>query len=143
MCQSQTTQSLSLSNISDLEGFIPFSDDIDIDQRLADFGTLHSTTFEDDEIEDNEDEDEYIVEEIVKKKFNSSVSQFVYFVKWKGYSTKHNTWELISNIPDDILQKYEKEQMTMAHTNAASNRLGLRDRSSLKSTYNPDFISTS
>lgn len=54
---------------------------------------------------DEEDEEE--IEEIVKKQFNSRLNQYEYLVKWKGYSSKHNTWELITNIPDDLFCDFE------------------------------------
>ena len=50
----------------ELEGYIPFSEDINITERLETFGASTGVAIE----EDNE-EDEEMIEEIVKKQFNS------------------------------------------------------------------------
>ena len=84
-----------------------------------------------------EDEEEYIVENIVKKNFNARLGQYEFLVKWKGYSTKHNTWELISNIPDAIVDEFERDQQILALTHAPI-RPGLRDKLS-----NQNVIQTS
>ena len=49
-------------------------------------------------IENDSDQDEYIVERIITKKFNNRTNQYEFLVKWKDYSDKFNTWELSSNI---------------------------------------------
>ena len=41
---------------------------------------------------------DFVVEEIVKKQFNGKLGQFEFLVKWKGYSAKHNTWELVTDL---------------------------------------------
>ena len=48
----------------------------------------------------------------VKKQFNTSASlgQYEFLVKW--YSAKRDTWELITNIPDAVLNKFEQEKQT-------------------------------
>lgn len=56
----------------------------------------------------------YVVEKI-KKRFNARKSQYEYFVKWIGYSAKENTWQLTSNIPDDMLEEFERRSAHM-HT---------------------------
>ena len=77
----------------DLDGYVPFSDNVNIEERLETFGASNQVTTD-------EEQDE--LEEIVKKKFNSRLNQYDFLVKWKGCSNKHNTWELISNIPDNL-----------------------------------------
>ena len=77
----------------------------------------------------------------VKKQFNTSTSlgQYEFLVKWKGYSAKHNTWELITNIPDAVLNKFEQEKQTPASINPPT-RSGLHDRQTIKPKYHPNFI---
>ena len=65
--------------------------------------------------------DPYVVEKIIKKRFNARKSQYEYFVKWRGYSAKENTWDLTSNIPDDILEEFERQSAHM-HTQQNSKR---------------------
>ena len=52
--------------------------------------------------------DPYILERIIKQRYNSNKVQYEYFVKWQGYSSTENTWELPNNIPSDILEEYER-----------------------------------
>ena len=90
---------------------------------------------------DEEDEEE--IEEFVKKQFNGRLNQYEYLVKWKGYSSKHNTWELITNIPDDLLRDFEVPSiMPSATAESAPSVYGLRDRQSIKPRYNPGYISS-
>ena len=44
---------------------------------------------------------------VLLKQFNAKMGQFEFLVKWRGYSAKCNTWELISNIPEAIIDKFE------------------------------------
>ena len=65
---------------------------INIESRL-------SIDFEDNDpsnvvADESEDEEPFNVESIIKKQFNSTSGQYEFLVKWKGYSSKHNTWEL-------------------------------------------------
>lgn len=87
----------------------------------------------------SDDEDPYIVEKIVAKRYNSHKCQYEYKVKWLGYDSKVNTWELPSNIPDKMLNDYEQSILTVANR-SESRRSGLCPRSSLKSTVKDDFI---
>ena len=56
-------------------------------------------------ISDSEEEPEpyILVERTLKKRFNARKSQREYCIKWRGYSAKENTWELPTNIPDDVM----------------------------------------
>ena len=54
-----------------------------------------------------EDSDPYIVEKIVKKRYNTHGEQYEYLGKWQGYVSAENTWELPSNIPNSILQAFK------------------------------------
>ena len=125
---------LGTDRLEELESYIPFSNDVNIESRLA---SLSSTVISNPPPE--EDEEEYIVENIVKKNFNARLGQYEFLVKWKGYSAKHNTWELISNIPDAIIDEFERDQQTLALTHAPT-RPGLRDRQTIKPKCNPNFI---
>ena len=60
-------------------------------------------------------------------------------MKWKGYSPKHNTWELVTNIPDDILTKFDQERHIPASTHVPA-RAGLIDRHSMKAKCHQNFI---
>jgi len=75
----------------------------------------------------------------VKKQFNTSASlgQYEFLAKW--YSAKRDTWELITNIPDAVLNKFEQEKQTQALTHPPA-RPGLCDRQSIKPK-DPNFIS--
>ena len=80
-----------------LEGYVPYHEEC---ERLLNLNNSDHR----DTISDSEEELEpCIVERILKKKFNVRKSQYEYFVKWKGYSAKENTWELPTNIPGDML----------------------------------------
>ena len=86
---------------------------------------------------DNES-DPYIVERIEAKRFNSQKAQYEYKVKWLGYSSTENSWELPSNIPSSILDAYE--QSILNTSSREPRRQGLRDRSTRKVLSKPDFI---
>jgi len=125
----QEAVTLKIDGWEELAGYVPFSMDVNVESRLEELTpTLIMNP-------PPEDEDEYIVENIVKKQFNTRLGQYEFLVKWKGYSAKHNTWELITNIPDAVLNKFEQEKQDF------SARSGLCDRQTIKSKYNPNFIS--
>ena len=127
------------AELESLSEYKPFSDDIDIDARLT---TINESNVALNMNEDHlSDEDEYIVEKVIKKKFNSRLGQYEFLVKWKDYSAKYNTWELASNIPDEAITSFELSQHTHAHHSTQDTGCrGLRDRSTIKVKYNADFI---
>ena len=86
------------------------------------------------------EDEEYVVENIVKKQFNTRLGQYEFLVKWRGYSAKHNTWELITNIPDAAVNKFEQDRRTPAVIHAPA-RSGLRNRQTIKQKLHSDFIS--
>jgi len=48
-------------------------------------------------------QEEYEVENIIEERFNEDTGTKEYFVKWKGYTSKDNTWEPedhLANSPD-------------------------------------------
>ena len=82
----QSDVTLITDDIEELNGYVPFSMDVDIDSRLT------SLEVSSKEINTTEDEEEpFNVESIVRKQFNAKMGRFEFLVKWKGYSAKHNT----------------------------------------------------
>ena len=127
------TGSVVLTVEGELADYRPFYKDMVIDLPES----MHTC----DGSEGNGDE-EYIVEEVVKKRYNSKEGHYEYRVKWKGYSAVYNTWELESNIPSNLLDEFEKKQMHMiggASNASTPQREGLRDRSRRKTTFNSNY----
>ena len=94
-------------DIETLNGYILFSNGCYfINSRLT-LQELLSADNNQVELTAVEDEEPFNVESTVKKQFNAKMGQFEVLVKWRGYSTKHNTWELISNIPEANIDKFE------------------------------------
>ncbi|CAJ0552868.1 Ff.00g009460.m01.CDS01 [Fusarium sp. VM40] len=56
---------------------------------------------------------EWEVEEIVESRIDTTTKKQVYLVKWKGYSSKHNTWEPRKNLGNclKLVRKFEERQM--------------------------------
>ena len=107
---------------------------MDIDRRLEAIAGTPAAILPPEEV----DGEDFIVEKIIKKQFNARSGQFEFLVKWQGYSAKHNTWELITNVPDAVLHKFEQDKLTSATTHAPT-RAGLRDRQTIKPNYKPDY----
>jgi len=61
-------------------------------------------------------------------------------VKWIGYASAENTWELPSNIPSVQLNTFESSQLVGASTATTSERSGLRDRTTRRLKNKPDYI---
>ena len=124
---------LQYTDIEELQDYLPFSLDVNIDSRIEQFTP-------DETFESPCKSDEFIVEQILKKQFNSKLGQYEFLVKWRGYSEKHNTWELIANIPDMMITQFELDNATL--TSAETPRTGLRDRRTIKPKFDPNFISS-
>lgn len=128
-------------SVPGLENYRPYHDDLDLE--IQSFRSNHSDNGDNIEsgptCSSSEDEDPYIVEKIVAKRYNSHKCQYEYRVKWLGYDTKENTWELPSNIPNRLLNEYEQSILSTSDA-TEPRRSGLRPRSSLKSTVKDDFI---
>ena len=91
--------------------------------------------------DDSDSTDPYIVEKILKKRYNSHKVQYEYFVKWQGYLPSENTWELPSNIPKSLLETYERSLLQkQCMVENEPRRHGLRDRSTRKVTERNDYI---
>ena len=93
------TISFDHSKIADLQGYLPFHDDIDFEARLP----KESASIPEDA--EQADADPFIVDKIIKKRFNSQKSQYEFLVSWVGYTDE--TWELPENIPDNKIDEYE------------------------------------
>uniref|UniRef100_A0A1X7U644 Chromo domain-containing protein n=1 Tax=Amphimedon queenslandica TaxID=400682 RepID=A0A1X7U644_AMPQE len=112
--------------VTDLSDYQPYHEDLDVEMIT--------------EVPINEnDNEEFTVEEIVERKYNSKEGRFEYFVKWQGYSNAYNTWELESNIPDLFLKEYELKHSSYGDSMACSARTGLRDPSKRKKTYDSAY----
>uniref|UniRef100_A0A1B6CNB6 Chromo domain-containing protein n=1 Tax=Clastoptera arizonana TaxID=38151 RepID=A0A1B6CNB6_9HEMI len=48
--------------------------------------------------DDSQDEEEFVVEKIVSRRYNSKKKQFEYLLKWEGYPSEQNTWEPAENM---------------------------------------------
>jgi len=58
--------------------------------------------------EDKMSEDEFVVEKIIKKRFDME-GKVEYLVKWEGYDeSNENTWEPVKNIEKHIVNDFEK-----------------------------------
>lgn len=60
-------------------------------------------------IEDNAEE--FVVEEIVGKRYNNKTKQFEYLLKWEGYPSEQNTWEPYANLTSCryLIREYERK----------------------------------
>ena len=103
-CCEECKVKLLIENIEELHEYVPFTPGMNFESRLD----AENDESDEEKVDvESEEEEPFNVENIVKKQFNSKLGQYEFLVKWKGYSIKHNTWELISNIPDHILTKFE------------------------------------
>lgn len=59
---------------------------------------------------DDEQEEDFVVEKIVGKRYNPKKKQVEYLLKWEGYPSEQNTWEPLSNLTTckSLLQEYER-----------------------------------
>ena len=102
---SVNNKSLDYQSTSELAGYVPYHADLDVQARLPlepDNSEDHTTT--------DDENDSYLVEKIVSKRFNAQKVQYEYLVKWLGYASTENTWELQTNIPRDMLDSFEQTQ---------------------------------
>ena len=117
------------SSIDALSGYTPFHPDVDIESRML-LDTDATTRTADLSIESTNDEP-FIVERVLQKHFHPQRQQYEFLVKWRGYADAENTRELLSNIPDEKIQDFDRQQQQVMRP--ASRREGLRE-SQLKSS---------
>ena len=118
--------------ISELSEYVPFHADMDLSSRID--GSTSQAIPPD----DRDSTDPYIVEKILKKRYNSHKVQYEYFVKWQGYLPSENTWGLP---PQSLLEAYERSLLQkQCMVENEPRRHGLRDRSTRKVTERNDYI---
>lgn len=74
-------------SIGELGEYEPFHSELNLSTRVTSPVSSHLP-------QDPADCDPYIVERIEKKRFNSHKVQYEYYVKWLGYVSAENTWEI-------------------------------------------------
>jgi len=78
-----------------------------------------STVKQKQEEEDDAEEEDYEVEEIVGEKMEKGKKY--YYLKWKGWPSSSNTWELASSLScPDVLKKYESRNETKSSKTSKS-----------------------
>ena len=120
--------------IPELTEYIPYHDDMDLEGRL-------STTSEETDVssannDDDENDDPFIMETILEKRFHRLRNQYEYLVSWVGYTDQ--TWELPSNIPPSLLEAYENRTTASRELNGTQYSLC----SVRKLTEKSDYIRT-
>ena len=126
--------SFDYSKVAELQEYLPFHDDVDIDSRFPKQCTASATT---DLVDDSNESDPFIVDKIISKRFNSHKVQYEFLVSWVGYSDQ--TWELPCNIPDKKIKEYESRNNQEPHT-VPSHSYGTRTKR--KQTTKKDYIKT-
>jgi hypothetical protein len=59
--------------------------------------------------EDGQDTGVYVVENVVEKRIKKG--KVMYLIKWEGYSSEHNTWELEENCNcPELIEQFEKSR---------------------------------
>lgn len=60
-----------------------------------------------------------VVEKVCKKRFINEQAE--YYLKWDGYSSKHNTWEPIENLDcSELIADFEKKRASQVIGNFSS-----------------------
>ena len=67
----------------------------------------------DEEVDDDDEDGHFEVEEILDQRFYNNENQ--YLVKWKGYTTRYNSWVSTEDLnAPDLLSKFKRQQKGMA-----------------------------
>ena len=109
--------------------YTPFHDDLDIESMMV----LHTNA---PRYSIDQTCEPFTVEEVIQKWFHPQRQQYEFLVKWKGYTSAENTWELASNIPEDKISEFDRHK----DQRPVSRRDGLRE--TRKCTSRKDFINT-
>ena len=126
------------------DGYSPFHTDLDIQAQLAS-PSLEKQGKDNDNDDDNDaddddeesDDEPYIVEKVVSKRFRAN--QYEFLVKWKGYTDNENTWELPDNIPDEKLDQFEASHGNLRGEVQTPTE---RPRRNIRKASKPGFIHT-
>ena len=122
---------LNLKSVLDMKDYVPYHADLDIQKRLPrDRTSLFNTACTIDE--------PYLVEKVVKKRFSNHQNQHEYLIKWQGYTSSENTWELPENIPANMLAEFEKQLLAASSQTSEPRQSGLRQ--SRKVAHKSDYI---
>lgn len=74
------------------------------------------------ECEKQKDEKIYTVENVIRKQKRGNKTY--YLIKWKGYSSKQNTWEPSENVEQlDLVKFYEEARKNSKHTSLSNKNL--------------------
>ena len=124
---------LNLESMPDMKDYVPYHADMDIQKRLHQDGTASVNT----DCTDQSNEP-YLVEKVVKKRFSKHRNQYEYWIKWQGYTSSENTWELPENIPTNVLAEFEKQLLAASSQTSEPCRSGLRQNR--KVAHKADYI---
>ena len=108
--------------VVELGDYLPYHDDADIDQRIEELNSAVECA--------DDDEDPYIVDKVLQKRFHPQRNQYEFLVSWVGYSD--NTWEVAENVPLEKISEYE----------VAINQKTLRSGRVMKPTMKKDYVQT-
>lgn len=81
---------------------------------------------------DNDEEVLYEVEKILKKRKNPKTGKNEYFLKWKGFTSAHNSWEPEENLTDDLIQEFNASYQTPKRKSRAGRPSGSTSMLSVK-----------
>ena len=127
----RTNIKLNLKSVLDMKDYVPYHADLDIQKRLPqDRTSLVNTACTIDE--------PYLVEKVVKKRFSNHQNQHEYLIKWQGYTSSENTWELPENIPANMLAEFEKQLLAASSQTSEPRQSGLHQ--SRKVAHKSDYI---
>ena len=89
--------------VAALQGFLPYHDEADIDQRLEEFNRAEIVP---NECSKDHIDEPYIVEKkVLQKRLHLHRNQYEFLVLWVGYTD--TTWETANNVPLEKISEYE------------------------------------
>lgn len=121
------------SKISSLSEYVPYHEDMNIEERLS-LSDNSNSDHDDDSDHDGSENDLYLVDQVINKRFHKQRNQYEFLVKWVGYTDE--TWELPNNIPFEKINEYE----TKMETNSKRADTPYQLRPARKQTKKSDYI---